>query len=214
MAQRKIGIIGYGVIGQQIEHFVLEQAINDKVEFFYYDDIFHAKGKKNSYPFAAFDNNKFADFDFYIGLGYHHMGLRNEIYEQLKKNQFSSPSIIHETSYIHPTAEIANGVIIYPLCNIGISVKIADGVLINNSSVISHDSSIDKGTFISPGVVISGRVSVGQCCFIGTGTMIANEIKIGNNVQIGIGTVVTANIEDNLSVIGNPMKIVKSLKIK
>lgn len=214
MAQRKIGIIGYGVIGQQIEHFLLEQDLRGEIVFFYFDDISHAKGKRNTYPFTDFYNSKFKDLEFYVGLGYHHMGLRNEIYEQLKKNQFCCPSIIHKTSYIHPTAEIANGVVIYPMCNIGEFVKIKDGVLINNSSVISHDSYIDRGTFISPGVIISGRVSVGQCCFIGTGTVIANEIKIGNTVQTGIGTVVTANIEDNLSVIGNPMKIVKSLKIK
>jgi sugar O-acyltransferase (sialic acid O-acetyltransferase NeuD family) len=214
MAQRRIGIIGYGVIGQQIEHFILEHDISEAVEFFYFDDISHAKGKENACLFNDFDNSKFKDLEFYIGLGYHHLRLRNEIYDRLEKNQFSSPNVIHKTSYIHPTAEIAKGVIIYPMCNIGAFVKIKDGVLINNSAVISHDSFIDRCTFISPGVTLSGRVFVGQNCFIGTGAIVANDVKIGNNVTIGVGTVVTADIADNLSVIGNPMRIVKSLKLK
>ena len=180
MAQRRIGIIGYGIIGQQIEHFILEQDIKGAVEFFYFDDISFAKGKENAYLFNEFDNNKFRDLEFYIGLGYHHLGLRNEIYERFEKTQFSRPNIIHKTSHIHPTAEIANGVTIYPMCNIGAFVKIKDGVLINNSAVISHDSFIDRCTFISPGVTLSGRVFVGQNCFIGTGTIVANDVKIGN----------------------------------
>lgn len=213
MASKKIGIIGYGVIGRQIEEFILEQAI-EEVVFFYFDDILQSQGKVNSFPFSTFKNPEFSDLDFYIGLGYHHLVIKNNVYEQLRQHKLNYPPFIHHTAYVHPAAEIANGVIIFPMCNVGTSVVISEGVLVNNSSVISHDSIIGRCSFISPGVVLSGRVKIGEFCFIGTGSVIANDLAIGNNVRIGIGTVVAKNVEDDLSVIGNPMKIINRLIIK
>jgi UDP-3-O-[3-hydroxymyristoyl] glucosamine N-acyltransferase len=137
------------------------------------------KKKNNAFPFSDFDNNRFNDLEFYIGLGYHHLGRKREVCEQLAKNLFNFPFLIHKTAYIHPSARIGSGVIIYPMCNIGFEVQISDGVHINNSSVISHDSFIGKCTFISPGVTLSGYVQIGGECFLGAGTVVANGLKSG-----------------------------------
>jgi sugar O-acyltransferase (sialic acid O-acetyltransferase NeuD family) len=214
MIQRKIGLIGYGIIGQEVESFISEDPAVKKTDFFYFDDLLYQKGLSNTFRFSDFDSNRFSDLEFYICLGYSNPAKKKEICEQLEKNHFSFPPLIHKTVYIHPSASIGKGTLIYPMCSIGLGVHISDGVIINVSSVIGHGSFIDKYTFIAANVTLSGDLQVGQNCFAGSGTVIANNLRIGNNVKMGIGTVVTKNIDDNLSVIGNPFKVVSRLDIK
>lgn len=214
MHNRKIGIIGYGVIGQQIECFLKEIVGEQKIDFFYFDDILYEKGAYNCFRFSDFDSNEFRELEFYIGLGYTQLERKKNICEQLVKKKYNFPYLAHKTAYIHPSAIIGNGVIIYPMCNIGFNVRISDGVIINNSSIISHDSLIDTCSFISAGVILSGNVQMSQKCFIGSGTVVANSLKIGKNVKIGAGSVITKDIDDDLLVIGNPIRVVNQLNIK
>jgi sugar O-acyltransferase (sialic acid O-acetyltransferase NeuD family) len=214
MKQRKIGIIGYGIIGQEVESFISEDPPVQKSNFFYFDDLLYQKGANNTFRFSDFDSNQFNDLEFYVCLGYSNPTKKKEICEQLEKNRFCFPALIHKTVYIHPSARIGKGALIYPKCSIGLGVHISDGVIVNISSVIGHGSFIDKYTFIAANVTLSGDLQIGQNCFAGSGTVIANNLRIGNNVKMGIGTVVTKNIDDNLSIIGNPFKVVSHLVIK
>src|ERR1035437_8062696 len=150
--KKKIGIIGYGALGKQLENFIIEEHGKECLEIYYFDDFLYQKENENFFRFNDFDNNKFKDFYFYIGLGYKHLSIRKEISEQILSNKYQLPSFIHKTSYVNPTAKIANGVFIYPMCNIDQMVSIEDGVIINNSATISHNSKIECCTFLAPGV--------------------------------------------------------------
>jgi len=212
--KKKIGIIGYGTLGQHIENFLIEEFSKEFLEIYYFDDNFYKTGNKNVFRFIDYYDTKFKELDFYIGLGYNNLLMRKEICEQLINNKFKIPSFIHKTAYINSTAKIADGVIIYPLCNIDHLASIDTGVVLNNSSIISHNSFVGSCTYLAPAVVLSGNVSVGKLCFIGTGSVVANKVKIGNNVVVGIGSNITKDIKPNVAVIGNPFRIInKNLHI-
>lgn len=214
MSVRQIAIVGYGIIGHQIEHFVQEAHKGGAIEFYYFDDMYSDKGNDRSFPFKAYQDRRFANFEFYIGLGYKHLCLRKEITDSLIRLNLRFPSIIHHTSYLHPSVSIGNGTVIYPMCNIGFSVIIGNGVIINKSCTLSHNTLIGDCSFVSPSVTFCGGAKLGNSSFVGAGTIISNEVKIGNQVKIGIGSVITRDISDDLSVIGNPARVVKDLKIK
>jgi len=212
--KKKIGIIGYGPLGQLIENFIIEEQGRDLLDIYYFDDALYSEGHDKSFPFRDFDNNRFKDYSFYVGLGYNHLSLRKDICDQLLRNKFALPTFVHRTSYINPTVKIAHGVFVYPLSNLDQHVCIEDGVIINNSATISHNTLIEACTFISPGVTIAGNVKIGKFCFVGAGVVIANNVRIGNNVKIGIGSNITMDIENDLCVIGNPVKILnKNFKL-
>ena len=208
---KKIGIIGYGVLGRQLEFFLREQN-KSGIEIHYFDDLFHSMGNSNSYKFYDYRNFFSAEtMEFYVCLGYKELKIKYQIIDDLQSNNCSVPSLIHSTSYVSPLAKIYNGVYIFPMCNIGQNVIIKNGALLHNSVTISHNSTISECSFLAPNVALSGNVEIGKNTFVGTGTVISNYVKIGDNVKIGIGSVVTQNIPDNTSCIGNPIKIVSNL---
>ena len=49
--RRKIGIIGYGVMGQHIETFLIEQEGSDVLDIYYFDDFLYNNGRKNAFKF-------------------------------------------------------------------------------------------------------------------------------------------------------------------
>lgn len=57
-------------------------------------------------------------------------------------------------------------------------------------------------------------VKIGDNTFVGAGAIILPKTTIGNFCIIGAGAVVKGNIPDYSVVVGNPAKIIKSIKPK
>lgn len=92
---------------------------------------------------------------------------------------------------------------------LGPSVEIKDKNIINNKVLIEHDCKIGSNNIISPGAIVLGAVTMGDEIFIGSGTIIRNGITIGDNAIIGMGSNITKNIPPNVTIYGNPAKIIK-----
>ncbi|MEI6816421.1 MAG: acetyltransferase [Bacteroidota bacterium] len=205
--KNKIAIIGYGDLGKQFHDFLKEDSNN---EFIFFDDIAFKHDAPRIFPYLSYSIDDYADFSFYVALGYHHLPIKCKVIHHLKSLQRKLPSFIHGSTFINPTASVGNGSFIYPMCNIDSNVNIGQGVLLNNSICISHETNIGEGCYISPGVIISGKVDIGENTFIGAGSIITNNISIGKNVIVGVGSIVTNNLPDDCSAIGNPIRILGS----
>ncbi len=56
---------------------------------------------------------------------------------------------------------------------------------------------------------------IGDDVYIGTGSVLSlGDITIGNNVIVGANSVVNKSIPDNCTVVGNPMRIIKTNRVK
>lgn len=176
---------------------------------YYFDDIAYDAGRKGSWPFSAYIQEEFSDFDFYIGLGYKHLEAKVNIVDHLLRSDRRLPTYFAPSSFVSSSAMIGQGTILYPMCNIDQDVHLGKAVLVNNSVTISHNSIVGDCSYLSPSVTISGFVTIGSKTFIGAGTVIANNVTIGSNVIIGVGSVITRDIPDGTSAIGNPMRILK-----
>lgn len=89
------------------------------------------------------------------------------------------------------------------------SIVIGTGCLINLNCTIGHDTKIGNFVELSPNVNISGQCVIGNNVSIGTGAIIIPNTTIGDNSIVGAGTVVIKNIPPNVTVVGNPAKIIK-----
>ena len=209
----RIGFIGYGELGRQIDALV--SPAGARCEKLFFDDNCVAEGLPGALPFGSHADEQFADVKFYVCLGYKHLVRKTEIVLRLLELGRELPAFIHSTCHVSPSARIAKGAILYPMCNVDKDVTIGHGVLLNNSVVVSHNTTIGDGCYLSPGVVVSGFANIGANTFIGSGAVISNDLEIGENAVIGIGTVVTKEVPDECSAIGNPMRILeRRLKLK
>lgn len=98
--------------------------------------------------------------------------------------------------------------------NVG-NIEIGRNVVISTKAILlAHDYSsrvkqnlngADGGNYIA-------SLKIGDDVFIGAGAIILPNSNIGNYCIIGAGAVVKGNIPDYSVVIGNPCKIIKSIK--
>lgn len=84
--------------------------------------------------------------------------------------------------------------------------------------VFHLDVKIGKNCKILHGVTMGGRAGhkglpiIGDNVVIGTHAQLIGNVKIGNNSIVGAGAIVTHDVPDNVVVVGNPARILKSNK--
>lgn len=107
------------------------------------------------------------------------------------------------------------------------SADVPPQMQIGRGTVFPHDSlgcvfhpnvKIGKNCKILHGVTMGGRAGhkglpiIGDNVVIGTHAQIVGNVRIGNNSIVGAGAIVTHDVPDNVVVVGNPAKILRSNK--
>jgi len=121
-------------------------------------------------------------------------------------------------SCIHPSAQIARGVVvesgsvIMAGAIINSDSHIGRNVIVNTRASIDHDCIIADGVHIAPGATLCGTVSVGSGTFICAGSTVIPNLTIGRNVLIGAGSTVIRDVPHCLLIAGSPARHVKALE--
>ncbi len=143
------------------------------------------------------------------------LGIGNPQFRKLMADKFiqlggTLTSAISHKSHIGAFGTtIGVGAIIMQGVIITNDVTLGKGVLVNINSSISHDSTIGNFVEIACGVVIPGNCVIEDCVFIGSNAVLIPNVTIGANAIIGAGAVVINDVPENVTVVGNPAKIVK-----
>ena len=134
--------------------------------------------------------------------------IRDKIIKNLNISKNRFVTIIHHTAVISETARIGINVLIMAGVVISCDTVIEDNVIILPNSVIHHDSKIMRNCLIGSNVVIAGNVTVEKNCYIGSKSSIKNDLVIGENCLIGIGSNVVKSQKPDLTIAGNPAKVI------
>src|SRR5690606_18928415 len=166
----------------------------------------------NPYRLTYLGNEEEVDFKgsqnkYIIGIGNNR--IRQKIAERLQSH-ISFASIVHPNTLISVTSKIGLGTFINANVTINALVTIGEHCILNTGCIIEHECCIDNYVHIGPGAVLAGNVQVCAGTFIGANVTVKQGIKIGYNVIIGAGTVVIRDIPDDVTVVGNPSKIIKN----
>lgn len=140
----------------------------------------------------------------FIAIGDNH--IRGSIFSKLMQKEVKCPALIHPKSFISKQVLIGDGAVIMSGVVINSQSKIGKAVICNSSAIIEHECSIGDCAHIAPGAVLAGNVSIGNNSFIGANSVIKQGVKIGSNVVVGAGSVVVKDIEDGLTMYGNPAR--------
>ncbi len=114
---------------------------------------------------------------------------------------------------VHPSAVIADGVIVGGGTFVAAGVVVNPGasigrnVILNTSCSVDHDCEIADGVHVAPGATLAGNVSVGRATLVGVGAVVRDHRSIGTNSVIGAGAVVVSDICDGVTAIGVPARL-------
>jgi len=118
-------------------------------------------------------------------------------------------NLLHPSSYMALSAELAAGILLEPGAIISSQTRIDFGVTIKRGASVGHHAVIEEYTEINPGAVICGGVHIGRGCTLGAGCVVRDGCSVGDNSLIGMGSVVTGDIPAGVIAYGNPCKVVR-----
>jgi len=203
-------IVGAGDFGRELEcllEMIPETDRDFKLIGFINDDLDALDNKQSDYQILG----SIRDFPFKGGdkvlLAIADPSARETIYHLLKDR-------VGFASYIHPNVtrfkftEIGEGAIIVSNCVISTGAKLGRFVILNQGTQIGHDCILGDFCSVMSGVNLGGDCVVGNRVFMGLSATLIPKMKVGDEAKIGSGSVVIRNVKPQMTVFGNPAKVI------
>lgn len=135
----------------------------------------------------------------------------NKVYYSNIPKQFKKILLLFGV-FCQKSIEIITGISIPYKAKIGHSFYIGHfgGIIINANAIIGNNCNISQGVTIG----VSGRgekrgvPEIKNNVYIGANAVIAGKIKIGNNCVIAANSLVVTSLEDNITALGVPAKVI------
>lgn len=134
--------------------------------------------------------------------------IRKEKYDYYLQAGYKPVTVIHPTAIISPRANIGRGSAIFANVVVNPDAVVGDNAVLYTSCTIDHECNISQHSYISPGCNICGRVNIKTGAMIGAGAVVLPGLSVGEWATVGAGAVVTANVPDNVTVVGVPARLV------
>lgn len=201
----------FGTDGGCLDAFFLSKEINNDKELFFLSD----KEKKGSYiegcpvigTFSSIENNSLAHCEFVYQCGSVKNHLKRDIwFKKAEENQMIPKTLVSNHSYIHESATIGSGSIIYHGVKIMRNVEIGKNCVILPNTVINHDARVGDFSVINSSCVLNGNVKIGSKVFLGSLTSIRENVQITGQTTIGMSSIVLNNINSPGVYYGQPIK--------
>ena len=147
----------------------------------------------------------------YVALAVGSSELRRKLY-----CKFSSNSNILFPNLIDPSVIFGDETVVMGKGNIvcagsimTTNVHVGDFNIINLNCTLSHDVEVGDFVTLSMGCNLAGNTLIGDMAEVGTGTQVIQGKKIGRYSVIGAGAAVVHDIDDYVTAVGVPARVIK-----
>ena len=148
------------------------------------------------------------DLIVYHGVGY--IGVRRMLAAKLKAKGIVSPTVIHPTAWVSPSATIGPGTVIYAGVVVNTGAVVGEGVILNTGCVVEHDVQLGDWCHISPNATLGGAAQLGEAVWAGMGSTVLPLITIGPETILGANAVATRHLPGHSVAVGIPAKVIKA----
>lgn len=191
----------YGASGHSKVIIEMLERNGEKIHGLYDDDPV----KKILFKYPVFHERSFLNsnnLNWIVGVGDNLT--RKKIAEN---NLLNYEIVIDKSANVSKRIQIGKGTVIMPGATINSSVILGQHSIVNTNASVDHDCILGNYVHISPNATLCGEVTVDEGAHIGAGAIIIPGIRIGKWSKIGAGAVVIKDVEDMVTVVGNPGRI-------
>lgn len=204
----------YGTGGAGVEIYDLamrNNKVNGKYEAVYFIDDF--MDEKEYYGTKAIHFTSCKEYirndgaEFIIAVG--EPSSRRLLFDRIKSAGYSLATLIDTTAIISDTADIAEGCVVNAYAVVSSKVVVKENCLVMFGAIIGHHAVIENNCVICPKATVGGHSNVGAQAFLGLGSSMIQGANIGSEAIVGMGSMVFRDVEDGVTVAGNPARVTK-----
>lgn len=205
-------IYGAGGAGIEIYDMVKRNlSTGEKYDEVIFIDDFQEEGEHYGAKRIPFSScGKYAgcrDAEFVIAVG--EPSARKLLFDRVVSAGYSFATLVDETAIISPTAQIGIGCVIDAGTVVSSAAKIQENCLIMFHTIIGHHALVGRDCVICPQATVGGHSTVGEQSFLGLDSSMKEGVHIGKHVIVGLGSMVFRDVEEGMTVIGNPARATK-----
>ncbi len=205
-------IFGAGGLGKEVAE--LAKIINAKEsrwdEMIFQDDVLK-EGEILGLPVYDSDSVKgmfdMKESEYVVALG--EPKSKEKIYSMLMDKGARLANIIAPDAQVSEFAELGNGIIVKKGSIIQAEARIMDNVTLQSYVAIGHEVQVGEHCQISTFSVVGGKTTIGRNTYISMNCSIKDNVDIGEGVIVSPGSAVLKNIEPNVTVAGNPARVIR-----
>lgn len=149
---------------------------------------------------------KYPEIEFVIAVG--EPITKKKIYDRLLSLNCRFGNVISPDSQVSPYCTLGHGLVIKRGAIISPNAVVGDDTTIQSYACVGHDVTLGMHCQISTHAVIGGQTVIGDCVFVGLNSPIRELLHIGDHAIISAGAVVLKDVEANVTVMGNPARVV------
>lgn len=142
-----------------------------------------------------------------IGIGNNQ--IRKKLFDTLTKKGEQFIIARHPSAIIAQDVHIGSGSVICANVVINTGAEIGRNAILNTACTVDHHNHIGDHVHVAPGAHLGGDVVIGQGTLVGIGAVVLPQIYVGKQCTIGGGSVVIQNLDDNVTAVGNPTRVIK-----
>jgi sugar O-acyltransferase (sialic acid O-acetyltransferase NeuD family) len=120
---------------------------------------------------------------------------RRDIYQKFKDYGYTFATIVHPSAVIAEDVILSEGVQVMAGAVIQTGSVIGENCIINTRTAVDHDTVLGRHVHLAPGTTVCGNVTIGEGSFVGTGSTIIPGIKIAANSIIKAGSLIKYKLD-------------------